>query len=222
MDAGWAPEAEKVVAGLLRQFLDLRRFGEHRQVASVDASRVRQIADQVQYVVGLIVDDVEELGHLGRDPRADGSQRGGGGALDGGRGCAQLPAHQGHELGPLPRQILHGGHILNRHHHSRRAVLPGGNGGGVDEGGNLAPVGGPHDNFLGVRRLARAECLGHGKLQQRGLPSIPTEGQRLHQGLQRLARIAQDVRDATCLPVVGQGCTRGHIKDHHPQRDSVD
>ena len=136
-------------------------------------------------MVGLIVDDVEELGHLGRVPRADGPQRGSGGSLDGGRRCAQLPAHQSYELGPLPRQILHGGQVLDRHHHGRHTVLPGGNGGGVDEGDNPASVGALHNDFLGAHRLAHAECLGQGKLRQRGLPSIrQTEGHRPHQGLQ--------------------------------------
>ena len=45
---------------------DLRRLGVDRQRARVDAPRVEEVADEAVHVIGLRVDDAEELPHLGR------------------------------------------------------------------------------------------------------------------------------------------------------------
>ena len=81
--------------------------------ARVDASGVEQVADQAVHVVGLRVDDPEELAHLGRvqDPR--GAQHGRRRPLDRGERRAQLVAHHPQEIGPQPLQLLERCQILH-------------------------------------------------------------------------------------------------------------
>ena len=63
----------------------LRGLGRDRQRARLDAPRIEQIADEAAHVVGLLVDDAEELAGLGGVQLGRGRQHGRGRALDGGQ-----------------------------------------------------------------------------------------------------------------------------------------
>ena len=78
-----AAAAQEGVAGLLHQVGDVGRLRGHREGAGVDAPGIQQVADQAAHVVGLVVDDAEELPHLGGVQIRRGVQDGGGGTLDG-------------------------------------------------------------------------------------------------------------------------------------------
>ena len=84
VDADGVPPAaaDERAARLIHQHGDIRRLGRDRQRAGVDAPGVEQVADQAVHAVGLLVDDAEELRHLGRADEARGAERRGGRALD--------------------------------------------------------------------------------------------------------------------------------------------
>ena len=65
-----------------------------------------QVGDEAAQVVGLLVDDAEELQHLGRVEGVRGPQHRGRRALDGGHGDAQLVPHRPQQLGPQPLEPL--------------------------------------------------------------------------------------------------------------------
>ena len=69
------------------------------------APGIQQVADQAPHVIGLPVDEAEELNHLGRGRDRRGAQHAGGGALDRGQGSPQLVADHIQELGPHPLQL---------------------------------------------------------------------------------------------------------------------
>ena len=73
------------VPGLFHQPGHLRGLGADRQRARLDATRIQQIVDQAVHVIGLVIDDAEELLHYGRVRGRRRPQRGGGRALDGGQ-----------------------------------------------------------------------------------------------------------------------------------------
>ena len=83
VDADGVPPAaaDERAARLVHQHGDIRRLGPDRQRAGVDAPGVEQVADQAVHAVGLLVDDAEELRHLGRADEARGAQRRGGALL---------------------------------------------------------------------------------------------------------------------------------------------
>ena len=74
--------------------------GGHRQRAGVDTTHNQQVPDQTAHVVGLLVDELEELGHLGWAYHRRRAEHGGGRALDGGERDAQLVADHGQKLCP--------------------------------------------------------------------------------------------------------------------------
>ena len=87
-----AAAAQEGVPGPLHQARDCRRFGGYRERPRVDAPDIEQVADQAAHVIGLLVDDAEELAHLGRVELRFGVQHGGGRTLDGGQRCARALA----------------------------------------------------------------------------------------------------------------------------------
>ena len=58
--------AQEGVPRLVHQGGDLGGLGGDRQRARLDAPRIQQGADETLHVIGLPVDDPEELEHLGR------------------------------------------------------------------------------------------------------------------------------------------------------------
>ena len=111
--------AQEGVPGPVHQARDLRRFGGYRERARVDAPDIQQVADQAAHVVGLLVDDAEELAHLGRVELRSGVQRGGGRTLDRGQRRAQLVAHHSRRHLAIERAIeLFGAAYANVQPHS--------------------------------------------------------------------------------------------------------
>ena len=72
------PPLMNVPPGLVHQRGELGGLGRDRQRAGVDAPGVEQVADQAVHAVGLLVDDAEELRHLGWADEARGAERRGG------------------------------------------------------------------------------------------------------------------------------------------------
>ena len=154
------PPLMNAPGGLVHQRGDLGGLGRDRQRAGVDAPGVEQVADQAVDAVGRLVDDAEELRHLGRGDEARGAERRGGRALDRGQWRAQLVAHHAQELGPhaldLPqrRQVLQGDH--HRGERVVRAVRVVDRG-GVDERRDAAPVRDREHDLLGPHRLGAVQ-----------------------------------------------------------------
>ena len=173
-------------------------------------------------MVGLVLDDAEELAHHPRVRLGGRAQHRGGGALDGRQRRPQLVADHAQELGPQPLLLLHRRQVLHGHHEGLHRPVPGQDGGGVEQDGDAAPVGDPQDDLLGVDRLPGAEGLGQGELLERELPPVgPPEGHQVQQINMALARVPQAVHDAPGLPVEGGGEPGGGVEDHHPHRGGV-
>ena len=109
--------ADERPAGLVHQRGNLRGLGRDRQRAGVDAPGVEQVADQAVHAVGLLVDDAEELRHLGRAEDTRGAEHRGGRALDRGQRRAQLVAHHAQELGTHALQLAKRLQVLQGDHH---------------------------------------------------------------------------------------------------------
>ena len=159
-----APAAAEGVPGPVHQHHRLGGFGQHRQGARLDAGHVQQVGHQVVHVVGLVLDDAEELAHHARVRLGGGAQHRGGGALDGRQGRPQLVADHAQELGPQPLLFLHRRQVLHGHHEGLHRPVPGQDGGGVEQDGDAAPVGDPQHDLLGPHRLPGAEGLGQGEI----------------------------------------------------------
>ena len=189
-------------ARLVHQGDDLRGLRGDRERAGLDAPRIEQVADQAVHAVGLLVDDAEELRHLGRIQNPRGAERRGGRALDRGQRRAQLVAHHAEKLGPHPfqflerRQILHGDH--NRSDRAVRAV----DRGRVDERGHAVPAGDREHDLLGAHRLGAAQRAGERQPVEGDLaPVRAPAGHHPEQLFRRLAGGAQALHDALRLPV---------------------
>ena len=126
VDADGVPPAaaDERAAGLVHQRGDIRGLGRDRQRPGFDAPGVEQVANQVVHAVGLLVDDAEELRHLGRTEDARGAEHRGGRALDRGQRRPQLVAHHAQELGPHALQLPKRRQVLHGDHHPRRALRP--------------------------------------------------------------------------------------------------
>ena len=228
VDADGVPPAaaDERAAGLVHQRGDLGGLGRDRQRAGVDAPGVEQVADQAVHAVGLLVDDAEELRHLGRADDARGAEHRGGRALDRGQRRAQLVAHHAQELGPhaleLSKrlQVLHGDH-----HRGERAVraVRVVDRGGVDERRDAAPVGNRERNLLGPHRLGAAQRARERELVERDLAPVGAPaGDDLEQLLGGLAGAAQALDDASGLAVERDQVAGPGIEHHDADRRGLD
>ena len=169
-------------------------FGSHRQRACLDARHVQQVGYQVEHVVGLAVDDPEELPDHRGVTIVGRTQHGCRRALDGGERHPQLVAHHRQELVPQPLQLLQVRHVLEGDDHRLQLAPIGADGRGVEQHGDAPAVGDADADLFGPHRLARAQRLRQGELLQRDLPPVgPPEGQRMKQLLRRLVGIQQTV-----------------------------
>ena len=159
-----ASAAQERAAGPVHQRGDVRGLGRDGERARLDASRVQKVRDEAPHVVGLPVDDAEELEQLGLGRDRHGAEHGRRRALDRGQRGAELVAHHPEELSPLPlelverRQVLHGDD--DRHDPSllrtdRRDV---------DEHPDAPPVGHRQLDLLGPHRRGAPELPGQGQL----------------------------------------------------------
>ena len=174
-------------------------------------------------MVGLLVDDPEELADHGGVHVGGRTKHGGGGTLDGGQGRPQLVAHHAQELGPQPVQLLQRRHVLEGDDHRLDLSLLRADGGGVEQHGDAPAVGDADDDLLGPHRLARAERLCQGKLPQRDFPPVSApEGQHVEELLRRLAGVCEAVDEPSPLPVEGHRDAGPGVEHHDAHRRGVD
>ena len=142
VDADGVPPAtaDERAAGLVHQRGELGGLGRDRQRPGFDAAGVEQVANQVVHAVGLLVDDAEELRHLGRSEDARGAEHRGGRALDRGQRRAQLVAHHAQELGPHALQLPKRRQVLQGDHHRGERAVRAVDRGGVDERRDATPI----------------------------------------------------------------------------------
>ena len=218
-----AAPAQEGVAGLVHQTGDIGGLGGHRQGAGFDAPGIQQVADQAPHVIGLLVNEPEELNHLGRGRDGRGAQHGDGGAFDRGQRGSQLVADHAQELGPQPLQLHQRRQVLHGDDHRLDPAPIRTDGGGVDQGPDPAPVGDLQDHLLGAHRLGGAEHPVQGEFPQADLPPVgAAAGDHLQQLLRRTARHAQGFHDPLRLPVQRHRTAAPGFEDHHPDRGGVD
>ena len=167
-----AAAANEGVASLVYQAGHSGRLGSHRQRAGLHAPRVQQIADQVAHVIGLLINDAEELHHLGRVDWLVGAQHRGRRTLDRGQRRAQLMAHHAKELGPHSVQFPKPLKILHGDDHGYDLPRLAADWGGVDQHGHAAAIGHRKNNLLGAHCLRGAELLRQRDLVQGNLVPV--------------------------------------------------
>ena len=189
-----AASAQEGIPGLVHQTGHFRGLGVDAEHAGLDAPGIEQISDQAVDLVGVLLDDAEELAHLGRIEDARGAARGCRRALDGGERGAQLVAHQPQELGPRALQILEGRQILHGHHHRLDHAVHRRDRRGVEQCRDAPAVGHRENDLLGAHRVEAVRLVLHRELVERDLPPI---GVAAHDHLMQLLR--RNVRRAQAL-----------------------
>ena len=215
--------AQECVPRPLHQLGHLRGRRRHRQRARVDAAGIEQVADQVLGVIRLLVDDAEELVHLGR---VQGRRRAEPGAppTPGWRpaACAQFVAHHVQELRLQPPQFLQRRKILQGHHHRLDHAVPGTDRRGVDQRPDAAAVGSGQHDLLGEQGLGVAQLLGQRELVERVLAAIREPApQHVHHVLQGALRQAHALGDPARLAVEIHRVTGPGIEHHDAHRAGV-
>ena len=197
-----ATPAQERVARQLDKAGHVRRLRRDRQRARFDASRIQQVADQTEHVVGLVVDDPVVLAHLCGVRHRRRVQQRGGRALDGGQRGPQLVAHHAQELRLQALQLVQGRQVLNGDNHGFDDTVRGADRRGVDQGPDAAAVGDRQHDLLAAQRLGDAQLLRRRKPVERDLPPV---GKAARQGLQQsvrgLVRQGQAVDNPSRLPV---------------------
>ena len=218
-----AAAAQEGVPGPVHQARDLRRFGGYRERARVDAPDIQQVADQAAHVIGLLVDDAEELSHLGRVELRSGVQRGGGRTLDRGQRRAQLVAHHAQELGPQALQLLERRQVLQGDHHRLDRAVRRTDRRRVDQRGHAPPVRDRELDLLRAHRLGVAELVGERELVKPGLAPVASPADHdLQQLLGWAVPTAQPPDDPPRLAVERHRTAGRSIEHHHPDRRGVD
>ncbi len=211
-----APAAEVQGPGLLHDGLQTRRLGRDRQPARLDLRRVQQVGDQVAHVVGLLVDDPEELKRLGGPERGRRPQHRGGRALDRAQRALELVAHHGQELGPEHLELLERRQVLHRDHHRLDLARLRTDGGRVDQRRDRPAVRRLEHDLLDPYRRRLAHDLLQRKAVQRHLPAVrPPHAQHLQQILRRLVRQAQIAHDPPRLGVHGGHLPASGVEHRH-------
>ena len=202
-----------------------RRLGGDRQRARLDAPRIQQVADQAAHVIGLLVDDPEELKYLGRLRRRRAVQHGRGRALDCGQRGPQLVAHHAQELGPQPLQFLQRSQVLQGDDQGLHLTVLGMDRRGVDQRGDTPAIGDRDHDLLGAHQLGAAQLLRQSQreLVQGNLPPVGSPvRQHLQQLLRGAVRHAQASDDPLRFPVERHRMAGPRIEDHHAHRRGVD
>ena len=205
--------------GPFHQRGQLGGFGADRQRACLDAGDVQQVGDQLFHVVGLVVDDPDELARHRRVEVGRRVHDRGGGAFDGGQGRQQLVADRGQEVGPQPFLFLDVGHVLEGDDQRLDCTTLSGDGCCIEQHGDAAPVGDADGDLLGPHRLRGAEQLGDRELSQGDLAPVGApEGQYVEEVFRGLVWVPQDVDDPAGLPVERAGGSRGGVEDDDADR----
>ena len=210
-----AAAAEERVPRPVHQAGHLRRLRRDRQRARLDTPRIQQVADEVDHVVGLLVDDPEELAHLGRVQLRRGAQQRGGRALDGGQRGAQLVAHHAQELGPQPLQLVQRRQVLHGDDHRFDHTVGQADRRGVDQHPDAAAVGNRQHDLFGPHRRGGAQHLRQGNLVKSELAPIGEPARRrLQQVPPGLARQAQAADNSPRLLVERHRFSAPGVEDH--------
>ena len=167
-----AASAQEGGPGPVHERGDVRGLGRDGERARLDAPGVEEVRDEAPHVVGLPVDDAEELEQLGLVRDGGGTQHGRRRSLDRGERRAELVAHHPEELRPLPLELLERGQVLHRDDDRHEVVVVRVNGRGVDERPDAPPVGHRELDLLGAHRRGALELPGEGQLLQRELPPV--------------------------------------------------
>ena len=200
-----------------------QRLSGDRQRARLDAPGVEEVVDEPAHVMGLLVDDAEELVHLGRVQPRGGAQQGGGRADDGGQRRPQLVADHGQELGPQPLQLLELGEVLQGDDDRLDAAVLGPDRRGVDEGPDAAAIGDGELDLLGADGLGVAELLRQGELCEGDLPAVCAAARdHPEQLLGGTVRRAQAGDDALGLAVERYRPAGAGVEDHDADRGCLD
>ena len=136
-------------------------------------------------MIGLLVDDPEELDHLGRVQGRRSAQHRRGRALDRGQRGPQFVAHQTQELGSRAFQLRQRRQVLQGDDKRLDLAFRGMDRRGVDQRADAPAAADFEDHFLGAHRRRAAEHLRPDVLFQRDL--LPVGEPALHD-LQQLVR----------------------------------
>ena len=218
-----AAAAQESPPGLLHEPGHLRRLDGDRQGARLDAPLVQQVGDQAAHLIGLLVDDPEELVHFGGVELRGRSEQGGGRADDGHQRRPQLMAHHGQELGPQPLQLLQRREVLQGHHHRLDRAFLGPDRCRVDQHRDAPAVRDRERDLLGAHPLGAAQLFCHRELRQGDHPPVPAAaGDHVQQLLDRTPRHAQRVDDPPRLPVERHELAAAAVEDDDAYRRGLD
>ena len=180
-------------------------------------------ADEAAHVVGLLVDDPEELAHLRPVQVLRRLQQRGGRALDGGERRAQLVAHKPEELHAQPVELVERREILHRDHHRLDRAVEGGNRRRVERRGDAATVRDRELDLLHAHRLAGSKCERERDLAERHLAPVGAPADHDLQQLRRgLAGRAQGLDEPPRLAVERHRPAAARVEHHHPDRRGLD
>ena len=173
-------------------------------------------------MVGLLVDDPEELARLGRVGRC-GAQRGGRRAHDRGERDPELVAHHAEELGPQMLQLLKRRQVLQGNDHRFDRAIRRADRRSVDQRPDAPAVGDREHHFLGAHRLGIGPLLRERELVEGHLPAIGAPaGQHPQQLLQRAVGRGQTAHDPLRLPVERHRMAGPGVEDRDAHRRGVD
>ena len=182
-----------------------------------------EVADQPAHVIGLLVDDPEELEHLGRVEGRRGAEHGGGRALDGGQRGAQLVAHHAQELGAQPLALVEIGEVLHGHDDRLDAAVVVADRGRVDQDPDAPAVGDGELDLFGADRLGAAQLLGQGEFLEGDLAPVGAPARHdPEQLVDGAVRRAQAADHAPRLAVEPRRTAGADVEDNDAHRGRVD
>ena len=209
-------------AGLVDQPGQVLWLGGHREGAGLDPHDVDEVCEQLAHVVGLLVDDPEELVHLCGVKRAPRLAQRGRGPLDGRERGSQLVADHPQELGAKALHLREGAHVACSYHHRVNPAVGARDRGRVDHRGHLVAVGERDGHLLAAHGLARSQHRFQrhpplGDLLAVGAP-VGAPGEQV---LQRLDRQAQLAHDTARLGVGRPQLPAAGVEHHHRHRSGA-
>ena len=153
-DAAVVAAAQESVLRLLDHCSDVGGVGCDRQRPRLDTRQIQEIVDQVAHLVGLFLDDAEELTSLCGIQRRRGASRRSSRALNRSQRSPQFVAHHSEELGAQPLEFLQRRYVLHGGHDRRDLAVVGADRRGVYEGGHLLAARATHNQLLCLHRLS--------------------------------------------------------------------
>ena len=210
----------------VHQGVHRRRLRVHRQRARVDAPGIEEVADQPVHVVGLALDDAEELHQLRARRRGGGAEGRRRRALDRHQRRAQLVAHQPEERRPLALELVERRQVLQGHDDRDGLAVLAVDGRHVHERAHGPPVGHGQLHLLGAPRGGGAEHRRERNVPGRHLGAVGEPARqrrdRFLRGAFRIeVRAEQLLHDAPGLAVERRPA-RLRVEDRHAHRRGLD